>query len=73
MAQSVRCVDDAVLALDFLKKQEVDLIFLDIQIPTISGLEFLKILKIHPQIIITSAYSKYAIEAFELDVNIHNI
>lgn len=59
---------DALEALDFLKKKEVDLIFLDIQIPGISGLEFLKILKNPPQIIITTAYSHYAIEAFELDV-----
>ena len=59
---------DAVEALDFLKKNDVDLIFLDIQIPGITGLEFLKIVKNPPQIIITTAYSQYAIEAFELDV-----
>jgi DNA-binding LytR/AlgR family response regulator len=60
--------DDAVTALDYLKKNEIDLIFLDIQIPTLTGIEFLKILKDPPQIIITSAYSQYAVEAFELDV-----
>ena len=59
---------DAVEAMDFLKKNDVDLIFLDIQIPGITGLDFLKILKNPPQIIITTAYSEYAIEAFELDV-----
>ena len=59
---------DAVEALDFLKRHDVDLIFLDIQIPGITGLEFLKIIKNPPQIIITTAYSQYAIEAFELDV-----
>lgn len=59
---------DAVEAMDFLKKNEVDLIFLDIQIPGITGLEFLRIVKNPPQIIITTAYSQYAIEAFELDV-----
>lgn len=59
---------DAIEALDFLKKNEVDLIFLDIQIPGITGLDFLKIVKNLPQIIITTAYSQYAIEAFELDV-----
>jgi len=59
---------DAVEALDFLKKNDVDLIFLDIQSPGITGLEFLKIVKNPPQIIITTAYSQYAIEAFELDV-----
>lgn len=60
--------DDALCALDFIKKNDPDLIFLDIQIPGISGIEFLKILKKSPQIIITSAYSQYALEAFELDV-----
>ena len=60
--------DDAVSAMDFLKKSDVDLIFLDIQIPDVNGIEFLKILKNPPQIIITTAYSEYAIEAFELDV-----
>lgn len=59
---------DAVEAMDFLKKNDVDLIFLDIQIPGITGLDFLRILKNPPQIIITTAYSQYAIEAFELDV-----
>jgi two-component system, LytTR family, response regulator len=60
--------DDAVSAMDFSKKNEIDLIFLDIQIPGISGIEFLKILKNPPQIIITTAYSDYALEAFDLDV-----
>lgn len=60
--------NDALEAMDFLKKKEVDLIFLDIEIPGITGLDFLKILKNPPQIIVTTAYSHYAIEAFELDV-----
>lgn len=60
--------DDAIAALDFLKRSDVDLIFLDIQIPGLSGIEFLKVLKHPPQVIITSAYSEYALDAFELDV-----
>jgi len=59
---------DAIEAIDFLKRNEVDVIFLDLQIPGISGLDFLKILKNQPQIIITTAYSEHALEAFELDV-----
>src|SRR5688572_23173907 len=59
---------DAIAALDFLKKNEVDFIFLDIQIPGITGLDFLKIGADTPQVIITTAYSEYAVEAFELDV-----
>jgi two-component system, LytTR family, response regulator len=60
--------DDALSALDFLKRNDVDLIFLDIQLPALSGLEFLKVLKNAPQIIITTAFSEYAVEAFEFDV-----
>jgi two-component system, LytTR family, response regulator len=60
--------DDAIAAMDFLKKKDVDLIFLDIQIPGLSGIDFLKILRNPPQIIITSAYSEYALDAFDLDV-----
>jgi DNA-binding LytR/AlgR family response regulator len=60
--------DDALSAMDFIKKSDPDLIFLDIQIPGISGIQFLKIMRKTPQIIITSAYSQYALDAFELDV-----
>ena len=60
--------DDGVSALDFLNKNDVDLIFLDIQIPSINGMDFLKILRNPPDIIITTAYSEYAIGAFELEV-----
>lgn len=60
--------DEALSALDFIKKCDPDLIFLDIQIPGISGIDFLKVVKKAPQVIITSAYSQYALEAFELDV-----
>lgn len=60
--------EDAISAMEFLKKNDVDLMFLDIQIPSLSGIDFLKILKNAPQVIITTAYSEYALEAFELDV-----
>ena len=60
--------DDGLSALEFLKNNEPDLIFLDIQIPGLSGVDFLKIIEKKSQIIITSAYSQYALEAFELDV-----
>lgn len=55
-------------AFSFLKNQDIDLIFLDINMPKITGLEFLKTLHKKPLIIITSAYQEYALESFELDV-----
>lgn len=64
----VASFQNAVGALDFLKENEVDLIFLDINLPKISGINFLKSLTAPPQVIITSAYSEYALEGFELDV-----
>lgn len=55
-------------ALGFLKRQSVDLIFLDIQMPKLKGLEFLRLLDTKPMVIITSAYEKYALESFDLEV-----
>ncbi len=60
--------EDALSALEYLKRNDVDLIFLDIQVPGINGIEFLRMMKEKPQVIITSAYSEYALDAFELDV-----
>ena len=60
--------DDAITAMDYLKRNPVDLIFLDIQVPGITGIQFLKALKKKPDIIITTAYADHAVEAFELEV-----
>lgn len=54
-------------AIDYLTKNEVDLIFLDINMPELSGTEFVKVLKNKPMVIFTTAYSEYAIESYELD------
>lgn len=59
---------DALKGLEFLQKEEVDLIFLDIHLPKISGIDFLKTLKQTPEVILTTAFSDYAIESYELDV-----
>jgi DNA-binding LytR/AlgR family response regulator len=60
--------NDAVEGLQKLNEESVDLMFLDINMPKITGLSFLKSLKAPPEVIITTAYSKYALEGFELSV-----
>lgn len=55
-------------AMLFLKTEQIDLIFLDVHLPKISGMEFLKLLDNPPQVILTTAFENYAIEAFELNV-----
>jgi DNA-binding LytR/AlgR family response regulator len=59
---------DALSAVTFLKKEEVDLIFLDIHLPKISGIDFLKTLSNSPQVILTTAFSDYALESYEFNV-----
>lgn len=55
-------------AMEVLQTEKIDLIFLDINLPRISGLKFLKSLKHPPEVIITTAYPDYALEGFELNV-----
>jgi len=59
---------NAFAARDFLKNENIDVIFLDIQLPGISGMDFLRMLESPPLVIITSAYDEHAIEAFDLEV-----
>jgi DNA-binding LytR/AlgR family response regulator len=58
----------ALQALAELSKNPVDVLFLDIQMPDISGIDFLKSLDKKPSVIFTTAFAEYAIEGFELDV-----
>jgi len=60
--------ENAMDGFSFLQAAEVDLIFLDIQMPKITGLEFLKSLRKRPHVILCTAYRDYALEGFELDV-----
>ena len=59
---------DAILATDFLRQNSTDLIFLDIHLPRLKGMAFLKTLANPPSVIITTAYHQYAVEGFNLDV-----
>jgi DNA-binding LytR/AlgR family response regulator len=58
----------ALKAVEFLRSEKIDLIFLDINMPEISGIDFLKTLTDPPYVIITTAYRDYAIEGYDLDV-----
>jgi len=60
--------DNALDAMEILKEKKIDLIFLDINMPKLTGLEFLRILKNPPLAIITTAYAEFAIQGYELDV-----
>ncbi len=59
---------DAIFAMEFLQQEKIDVIFLDIHLPRLRGLDFIKTLPHPPQIIITTAYRDYAIEGYELCV-----
>lgn len=59
---------DALYALETLKRSKIDLVFLDIHLPRMKGLEFLKTLREPPRVIITTAYHDYAVQGYELNV-----
>jgi DNA-binding LytR/AlgR family response regulator len=59
---------NAMQAFDILKQKKIDLMFLDIQMPHITGLDFLKSLNAPPDVIITTAYRNFAVESYEFEV-----
>ncbi|MCX2576221.1 LytR/AlgR family response regulator transcription factor [Pedobacter sandarakinus] len=63
----VETFTDAFMAMSYLQQNQVDLIFLDIKMPDISGIDFLKSLSNAPMVIFTTAYSEHAVQSFELD------
>jgi DNA-binding LytR/AlgR family response regulator len=58
---------DAFKAMEFLQREPVDLLFLDIKMPDITGIDLLNCLNKKPLVVFTTAYSEYAVESFELD------
>jgi len=60
--------DNALIALDWIKKQKIDLVFLDVSMPFISGIEFIRTLKNPPAVILTTAHKEFALEGYELNV-----
>lgn len=59
---------NALESMDFMRKNEVDLIFLDINMPVMNGLHLLKSMSVKPMVIITTAYQEHAVESYELEV-----
>jgi len=66
--QLVAQCENPLKAASYLKEQSIDLIFLDIHMPKVSGIDFLKTLRNPPLVIFTTAYSEYALEGYSLDV-----
>ncbi|MCB2207669.1 MAG: LytTR family DNA-binding domain-containing protein [Bacteroidetes bacterium] len=60
--------DNAVEALEFMKENKVDLIFLDIQMEELTGIQLLETLQVKPKVVLTTAYDEYALKGYELDV-----
>ncbi len=60
--------DNAISAVEYLKEHETDLMFLDIQMEGLSGIQMLESLKIHPRVIFTTAYHQFALRGYDLDV-----
>ena len=66
--QLVDTCSDATKAMEVLHKEQIDILLLDIQMPDISGMEMLKLIDKKPSVILTTAYSEYAVDAFSLGV-----
>lgn len=61
--------DSPLKVIDLIKKGYIDLLFLDIQMPDITGLDFLKTLDKQPHVVFTTAYKEYALEGYELNIS----
>jgi DNA-binding LytR/AlgR family response regulator len=63
----LRTFDNAIESIDFIRKNKVDLMFLDIEMESLSGIQLIHALNERPEVIFTTAYDSYAVEGFELD------
>lgn len=68
MFEVVATCSNALKALEVLRSKPIDLIFLDIKMPQITGIDFLKTLKNPPAVIITTAYREFALDGYDLDI-----
>jgi two-component system, LytTR family, response regulator len=64
----IEACSNPLAAIEVLNNHQVDLLFLDVQMPELTGISFLKILQKKPFVVLTTAYSEYALEGYELDV-----
>jgi DNA-binding LytR/AlgR family response regulator len=64
----VKCFENALDSIEYIRTNSVDLIFLDIQMEELSGIQLLNALKTRPYVIFTTAYDSYALQGFDLDV-----
>jgi two-component system, LytTR family, response regulator len=64
----IRTFDNAVESIEFIRNNQIDLLFLDIQMEELTGIQLLNALKSRPYVIFTTAYDSYAIQGFDLDV-----
>jgi DNA-binding LytR/AlgR family response regulator len=67
--QLMKSCYNALEAIQYLNKNTVDLIFLDLNMPKLKGFEFLKTLSLPPKVIVTTAYSEFALEGYELNIS----
>jgi len=63
----LKTFDNAIDSIDYIKKNKVDLMFLDIEMESLTGIQLIHALKDRPEVIFTTAYDTYAVEGFELD------
>ena len=64
----LKTFDNAVDAIGYLKQNRINLIFLDIRMKRLSGIQFLEVIQTRPKVIITTAYDEYALKGYELDI-----